>query len=70
MKNRELITLLQQRHPDAEVNVYMHPAFTPHKRVFVGEYVLLEIVDVGDWGAPGSADDLVTINAGIITGGL
>ena len=69
MKNHELITLLQQRHPDAQVEVYMHPSFTPHKRVDVGEYVLLELVGVGDWGNPGGADDLVTINAGMVTGG-
>ena len=81
MKNHELITLLQQRHPDAQVEVYMHPSFTPHKRVDVGEYVLLELVGVGDWGTsswslgvgdwgnPGGADDLVTINAGMVTGG-
>ena len=68
MKNRELIALLQQRHPDAQVDVHMHPSFTPHKRVIVGEYVLMDIVDVGDWGNPGSANDLVTINVGRITG--
>lgn len=50
MKVSELIALLQQRHPDAQVEVYMHPSFTPHETIEVGEYVLLSLDGVGDWG--------------------
>lgn len=70
MKVKELITALQNRHPEAEVNIYFNfwgkPSSTPFEEGH--EYCLFMITDVGDWGNPGESDDLVTINGGILMG--
>jgi hypothetical protein len=68
MKVSELIALLQQRHPDAQVEIYANPHYGPMPNVEGYEYALFDIVSVGDWGAPGTAGDLVTINLGKLMG--
>lgn len=72
MKVKELIEQLQSRHPDAEVEIYVqethHPDAAAMLRAHDHEYELWSIVGVGDWGAPGTADDLVTINLGHLMG--
>jgi len=75
MKVHELITELQKRHPDAQVEVFFHPAHgatmplhQDESYTYQNEYELYRIASVGDWGDPGSADDLVTVNASELVG--
>jgi hypothetical protein len=72
MKVYTLIEMLQEVHPNAEVNIYLHAPSGTAANMMVKinyEYVRLDIMPtLGDWGNPGSEDDLVCITAGRVLG--